>query len=41
VQEGKLEDAVAKYQEALLSDPNSDIGRTQLGIAYYLMPDLD
>ena len=41
VQQGKLEEAVAKYQEALLSDPNSDIGRTQLGIAYYLMPELD
>ena len=41
VQQGKLEDAVAKYQEALLSDPNSDIGHTQLGIAYYLMPELD
>jgi serine/threonine-protein kinase len=41
VQEGKLEDAVAKYQEALLTDPNSDIGRTQLGITYYLMPELD
>ena len=40
VQQGKLEEAVAKYQEALVSDPNSDIGRTQLGIAYYLMPEL-
>ncbi|HJX62050.1 MAG TPA: tetratricopeptide repeat protein [Dehalococcoidia bacterium] len=40
-QQGKLEEAVAKYQEALLSDPNSDIGRTQLGIAYYLLPELD
>lgn len=41
VQQGKLEDAVAKYQEALLSNPNSDIARTQLGIAYYLLPELD
>jgi tetratricopeptide (TPR) repeat protein/tRNA A-37 threonylcarbamoyl transferase component Bud32 len=41
VQQGKLKDGVAKYQEALLSDPNSDIGRTQLGIAYYLLPELD
>jgi serine/threonine protein kinase/tetratricopeptide (TPR) repeat protein len=41
VQQGKLEDAVAKYQQALLSDPNSDIGHTQLGITYYLMPELD
>jgi tetratricopeptide (TPR) repeat protein/tRNA A-37 threonylcarbamoyl transferase component Bud32 len=41
VQQGKLQDAVGKYQEALLSDPNSDIARTQLGIAYYLLPELD
>jgi serine/threonine-protein kinase len=41
VQQGKLEEAVAKYQQALLTDPNSDIARTQLGIAYYLLPELD
>jgi len=41
VQQGKLKDAVSKYQEALLSDPNNDTARTQLGTAYYLLPNLD
>jgi len=37
VQQGKLQDAVIKYQEALQSNPNNDIARTQLGIVYYLL----
>ena len=41
VQQGKLRDAVPKYQEALLADPKSDIARTQLGITYYLLPNLE
>jgi len=41
VQQGKLRDAVPKYQEALLASPDNDIARTQLGIAYYLLPDLE
>ena len=41
VQQGKIEDAVAKYQQALQSDPDSEIARTQLGIAYFLLSGLE
>lgn len=34
VQEGKIDDAIAKYREALTADPDSHIGYNLLGMAY-------
>lgn len=36
LQAGDLETAIAKYQQALQLDPQDDVARTQLGIAYYV-----
>ncbi|MGQ9572752.1 MAG: protein kinase domain-containing protein [Dehalococcoidia bacterium] len=41
VQAGKLQDALTKYQEALQSDPNNDVARTQLGIVYFLLAGME
>jgi len=40
LRQGELSEAVAKYQQALQSDPNNDTAYTQLGVTYYLMPRL-
>ncbi len=39
VESGKLDEGIAKYEEALRESPDSDLGRTRLGIAYYLHGD--
>ena len=36
VRNGQLDEAIDKYDEALKTSPDSDLARTQLGIAYYL-----
>ncbi len=36
VESGKLDEGIAMYEEALRESPDSDLGRTRLGIAYYL-----
>ncbi len=36
VRNGQLDEAIEKYNEALKTSPDSDLARTQLGIAYYL-----
>ena len=36
VRNGQLDEAIDKYNEALKTSPDSDLARTQLGIAYYL-----
>lgn len=39
VDSGRFDEGIAKYQDALRLDPNNEVGRTQLGIAYYLQSD--
>ena len=39
VEGGKLDEGIAAYEEALRTSPDSDLGRTRLGIAYYLHGD--
>ena len=36
VEGGRFEEGIAKYEEALRADPNSDLALTQQGIVYYL-----
>ena len=38
LQQGKYQEAAAKYQEILQTDPNSSAAHTQLGVAYYMLP---
>ncbi len=39
VESGELDAGIAKYEEVLREHPDSDLGRTRLGIAYYLHGD--